>query len=330
MSNMQLNGMQDEQVLVKPSASNPNRYSRSRADEVIVCDESRVRFLHTIELVQSSKLPTQLYYWPVQYDLNAGRTEPWDVFDLENASFVDYMVDETARPLPFINPAIVKCTSSKGLSMAKGTFVVPCRFSSDGRSRFQIRYDTLDAFQGIDECQQVYVDILPATIEYLSVRIRGENGMQVSVPHDYLAVLSHQLSVHVERLETKSTDATTVAEAKRVHNSLKTDNGELRYDIVKPIAGLRYEFFIRAIRTNAPLPVSIRQLAADTFFVELPELLERQRNNRSNKWVAYHGAKRLGIAASKIELLRTAREAGLTLDDFLVFQIAPIALTATM
>lgn len=131
------------------------------------------------------------------------------------------------------------------------------------------------------------------------------------------------IGVHVEWLETKRTDATTEAEAKRLHKSLKTENGELRYEIVKPIAGLRYQFYIRAVRTNAPLPVSIRQLAADTFFEELPELLERQRNDRNNKWVAYHGAKRLGMAASKIELLKTAREAGLTLDDFLIFRIDP-------
>lgn len=295
-----------------------DRHTRSRADEVIVCDESRVRFRHTIELVQASKLPTQIYNWHVQY---AGRAELWEVFDLANATYVDYMLDNKARPLPF---GVEESTSNQGM------FVVPFHFSSEGQSRFQIQYDTINAFQGIDECKLIHVDILPATIEYLSVRIRGENGMQVSVPYDYLGNLSHQLGVHVEWLETKRTDATTEAEAKRLHNSLKTENGELRYEIVKPIAGLRYGFYIRAVRTNAPLPVSIRQLAADTFFEELPELLERQRNDRNNKWVAYHGAKRLGMAASQVELLRIGREAGLTLDDFLIFRIDPIVLTAAM
>jgi hypothetical protein len=63
----------------------------------------------------------------------------------------------------------------------------------------------------------------------------------------------------------------------------------------------------------------LQQQALRAFQDDLPRLWVE----RPGQWVAYHGDRRLGVAAQKHELYQRCLQSGLERDEFVVFCIAP-------
>jgi hypothetical protein len=68
-------------------------------------------------------------------------------------------------------------------------------------------------------------------------------------------------------------------------------------------------------------PVELQKAAFETFARELPMLL----GDQAGKWVAYHGAERLGIADDDTDLYELGRKRGLSPQVMLVIGIDPDA-----
>ena len=59
------------------------------------------------------------------------------------------------------------------------------------------------------------------------------------------------------------------------------------------------------------------------FLADFPELLAHRHAHPAEKWVAYHGARRLAFGTSKIALVRECLGRGLAPGEFLVLGIDP-------
>jgi hypothetical protein len=70
--------------------------------------------------------------------------------------------------------------------------------------------------------------------------------------------------------------------------------------------------------TSEQVPLPQRQ-ALEAFQQDLPRLW----SERPGQWVAYQGSRQLGFAAQKHELYQCCFQAGLQLDEFVVFCIEP-------
>jgi hypothetical protein len=78
------------------------------------------------------------------------------------------------------------------------------------------------------------------------------------------------------------------------------------------------EEFIDTLETSPP---AIILEARDRYFHDQEELLAHRSAHPDEKWVAYHGQKRLGFGKSQIELIRHGLDRGLSIRDFIVLGI---------
>jgi hypothetical protein len=72
--------------------------------------------------------------------------------------------------------------------------------------------------------------------------------------------------------------------------------------------------------TDEPV-LPIVQEACNAYFRDQPELLEHRQAHPNERWVAYHGNRRIGIGQSKQSLVAECLQQGIPIGEFLVIDI---------